>query len=153
MIMKILKQWKQRNREFQKLRIINQHCKKICRKINWDTRNENLIFAEINIRDLGWYLVVFGRVHNYDLLLCIFIETVSCGLLDIFSVKNYTVWFNELWKYYSPLLIDTTSKDIIFCNQGGGIIPIPGKFDTNTTHFNYNCYQFCIFIWLFIWYH
>ena len=72
---------------------------------------------------MGWFLVVKGKLNNDEFLIYIFKGSVGNGTPIIFNKILYCYWYKELRTRFSPILINTSQKNVHFSNQINGIIP------------------------------
>ena len=53
----------------------------------------NSLYVFLSIRDIGWYLLVIGKLNNAKTLLYIFTGEVIDVTPNVFSEKQYDSWF------------------------------------------------------------
>ena len=53
-----------------------------------------------------------GKLHNYECLVYIFTGKNENGTPIIFNKTLYNFWYKELRKNFSPILINTTHKNV-----------------------------------------
>ena len=61
-----------------------------------------------------WYLLVMGKLHGDECLIYIFTGEVLNGTPKIFTNSQYHCWFKELRDNFSPVLFNTTHKNVNF---------------------------------------
>ena len=72
---------------------------------------------------MGWYLGVIGKLQNDECLICIFTGKVQNGTPIIFNKTLYHCWYKELMNHFSPVIIDTTHKNVHLKTKLMGILP------------------------------
>ena len=76
-----------------------------------------------------WLLGVIVKLHNDIFLLYIFTGHVKNGTPIIFNKNHYQSFYIELRSHFSPILINTSHKNVHFLNQINGKIPSSGVID------------------------
>ena len=76
-----------------------------------------------------WFLGFIGNLYNYECLINIFTGNVENSTPIIFNKTIYSSWYDESRTHFSPILINTSRKNIHFKNQMNGEIPRSGVID------------------------
>ena len=76
-----------------------------------------------------WYLGVIGNIYNDEYLIYVFTGKIQNSTPIIFNKTLYNFWYTELRNHFSPVIIDTTHKNVRFLNQINGNIPRSGVID------------------------
>ena len=63
---------------------------------------------------MGQYLGAIGKPHNDECLINIFTRKFENGNLIIFNKKLYRFWYKESRDHFSPILINSTHKNVYF---------------------------------------
>ena len=90
---------------------------------------------------MGWYLDVIRNLHNDEYLIYIFTEKVENGTPIIFNKSLYNYFFKELKNKISPILINTTNKNVHVLNQINWKILRSGVTYIETINSHDLCYQ------------
>ena len=61
-----------------------------------------------------WYLIVIVNLHIDEYLIYIFTGEFLNGIPNIFTNSQYHCWYKDLRNKISPVLINTTHKNIHF---------------------------------------
>ena len=82
--------------------------------MNWKTSDINGLCILIFLDNMGWFLGVIGKLHNDECLIHTFTGNFENGILIIFNKIIYPSWYKELRTHFSPILINTSQKDVNF---------------------------------------
>ena len=85
---------------------------------------------------------VIGKLQNDEYLIYIFTGKFQNGTWIIFHKTIYHCWYKYLRNHFSPVIINTTHKNIHFFNQINGEIPGSGVIYEETINPRDLCYQF-----------
>ena len=99
------------------------------RWINMEWKDANRLCVFIFFKYMGCYLVVIGKLHNNECLIHIFTGEVINDTPNIFNKSKYYGWYKDIRNHFSPVLINTTHKNVHFFNQIKGNIPRSGTID------------------------
>ena len=62
-----------------------------CTDMHWKKSNVNGFRVPILLKNMGWYLGVIRKRHNYECLICIFTAKVEDGNAIIFNKQLYHI--------------------------------------------------------------
>ena len=86
-----------------------------CTEMNWKKSYLNGLCSLIFLDNMGWFLGVIGTIHNDEYSIYIFTENVENGTPIIFNKILYYYWYKELRTHFSPILHNTSYKNVHFC--------------------------------------
>ena len=82
--------------------------------MNWKISYVNGLCISIFLDKMGWFLAVIGKIHNDKYLIYIFTGNVKIFTPNIFDKILYRSWYKELRTQFSPILINTSHKNVNF---------------------------------------
>ena len=82
-----------------------------CIEMDHKTSNVHGLCISI-LNQMGWYLGVIVKLHNYQFLIYIFTDKFENGTLIIFNKTLYHSWYEEFRNHFSPILINTTHINV-----------------------------------------
>ena len=90
--------------------------------MNWKTSDVNGLCITILLNNMVWYLGVKWKLNNDEFFTYIFTGKFENGTPIVFNNKLYHYWYKEIINHFSPILINTTHRNVHFSNQINGDI-------------------------------